>query len=121
MPDPVNSKVWDIRRPQIHILGRSNYELLKCRKETPSRTKTRLSTYAWCGKTIANEIIRSGIVLLLLIACCASPSFALPSRIRKLLKESIVTEAPWQAEELGSMATQAVNKITGKNTSPYWK
>ena len=42
-------------------------------------------------------------------------------RIQKLLKEDLVAEASWQAEEIRSMARQAADKITGKNTSPYWK
>ena len=45
---------------------------------------------------------------------------ALP-RIQKLLKEDLVADASWQAEEIRSMARQAADKITGKNTSPYWK
>lgn len=42
-------------------------------------------------------------------------------RIEKLLKSDIVTEAAYQADELKRMATQTLDKITGKSTSPYWK
>lgn len=42
-------------------------------------------------------------------------------RIQELLTSDIVTEAPYQADDLKSMARQALDKITGKNTSPYWK
>jgi HEAT repeat protein len=42
-------------------------------------------------------------------------------RIEKLLNSDIVSEPPCQTEELRRMATQALDKITGKDASPYWK
>ncbi len=42
-------------------------------------------------------------------------------RIEKLLTEDIKALFPWQADNVREMAQEALDKITGKNTSPYWK
>lgn len=41
--------------------------------------------------------------------------------IEKMLKGPIVADATWQVDELKSMATQALDKISGKDPSASWK
>ena len=45
---------------------------------------------------------------------------AIPA-IEKLLKEDVETKTESQSNALKNMAREALDKITGKNKSPYWE
>lgn len=42
-------------------------------------------------------------------------------RIKMLLKKDLKTQSGWQADPLRMKAQESLDKITGKDTSPYWK